>query len=123
MDTDGRQMAERIKIAIAALIAVGGMFAFYALIDRQPLVVRLGALLGAIVAAVVVMAFTEAGRTFLAFSRESWEEAKRVVWPTRKETLQTTGVVFLFVFTMALFLWLVDTGLLWITQKLLGTGS
>ena len=116
-------MAEKVKIAIAALIAVGGMFAFYALVDRQPLVVRILVLLGALAAAVAVMWFTENGRTFLAFSRESWEEAKRVVWPTRKETLQTTGVVFLFVFTMALFLWMVDTGLLWITQKLLGTGG
>ena len=116
-------MAERIKIAVAALIAVGGLVAFYWLVDRQPFVVRLLALLGAFAVAVVVMWFTQAGRTFLAFSRESWEEAKRVVWPTRKETLQTTGVVFLFVFTMALFLWMVDTGLLWITQKLLGTGG
>jgi preprotein translocase subunit SecE len=116
-------MAERIKIAVAALIAVGGLAAFYWLVDRQPFVVRLLALLGAFAVAVVVMWFTQAGRTFLAFSRESWEEAKRVVWPTRKETLQTTGVVFLFVFVMALFLWLVDTGLLWVTQKLLGSGS
>ena len=115
-------MAERIKIVIAALIAVGALFAFYALSDR-PTIIRLAVLLGALAAAVVMMWFTETGRTFLAFSRESWEEAKRVVWPTRKETLQTTGVVFVFVFTMALFLWLVDTGLLWITQKLLGTGS
>jgi preprotein translocase subunit SecE len=115
-------MAERIKIAVAALIAVGGLFAYYALAD-QALVIRLLALLGAFGAAVALMAFTEAGRTFLAFARESWEEAKRVVWPTRKETLQTTGVVFLFVFTMALFLWVVDTGLLWVTQKLLGTGG
>jgi preprotein translocase subunit SecE len=46
-----------------------------------------------------------------------------VVWPSRKETLQTTGVVFLFVFVMALFLWVVDVGLLWVTQKLLGTGG
>jgi preprotein translocase subunit SecE len=115
-------MAERIKIAVAALIAVGGMFAFYALVDR-PLVVRILALLGAFGAAIALMWFTEAGRTFVAFARESWEEAKRVVWPTRKETLQTTGVVFLFVFTMALFMWIVDTGLLWITQKVLGTGS
>jgi len=45
------------------------------------------------------------------------------VWPSRKETLQTTGVVFLFVFVMAVFLWLVDWGLLTITQKLLGAGS
>ncbi len=115
-------MAERIKIAIAALIAVGGLLAFYAL-AAQPTIIRLAALLGALAAAVVLMWFTENGRTFLAFSRESWEEAKRVVWPTRKETLQTTGVVFVFVFTMALFLWVVDTGLLWITQKLLGTGG
>jgi preprotein translocase subunit SecE len=116
-------MAERIKIAVAALIAVAGMVGFYALVDRQPLVVRILVLGGAFAAAVVLMHFTENGRTFEAFSRESWEEAKRVVWPTRKETLQTTGVVFLFVFTMALFLWMVDSGLLWITQKLLGTGG
>ena len=115
-------MAEKIKIVVAALIAVGGLVAFYA-IGEQPTVIRLAVLLGAFGAAIVVMWFTAAGRAFLAFSRESWEEAKRVVWPNRKETLQTTGVVFLFVFTMALFLWMVDTGLLWITQKLLGTGS
>jgi preprotein translocase subunit SecE len=116
-------MAERIKIGIAALIAVGGMFAFYALVDRQPLVVRILVLGGAAAVAMGVMWFTESGRSFLLFSRESWEEAKRVVWPTRKETLQTTGVVFLFVFTMALFLWIVDWGLLWVTQKVLGTGG
>ena len=115
-------MVEKIKLAVAALIAIGGLAAFYALADR-PTVIRLAALLGAFGAAIVVMWFTVAGRTFLAFARESWEEAKRVVWPTRKETLQTTGVVFLFVFTMAIFLWLVDTGLLWITQKLLGSSG
>ena len=114
--------AERIKIAIAALIAVGGMFAFYWFAD-QATVLRLGMLLGAFALAVVVMWFTQSGKTFAAFSRESWEEAKRVVWPTRKETLQTTAVVFAFVFVMALFLWAVDASLLWITQKLLGTGG
>jgi preprotein translocase subunit SecE len=114
--------AERIKWVIAAILAVGGLAAFYVL-GEQPFVVRLAALLGGFIAAIVVMWFTEAGQTFLAFSRESWEEAKRVVWPSRKETLQTTGVVFLFVFVMALFLWVVDWGLLWVTQKLLGTGS
>ena len=116
-------LAERIKIAVAGLIAVGGLFAFYAMVDKQPLVLRLGALLGAFAIGAALMHFTETGRTFEAFSRESWDEAKRVVWPSRKETLQTTGVVFVFVFVMALFLWMVDTGLLWITQKLLGTGG
>jgi preprotein translocase subunit SecE len=116
-------LAERIKIAVAALVVVGGLFAFYALVDKQPTVVRLAILLGAFAVAAVVMYFTDAGRTFAAFARESLEEAKRVVWPSRKETLQTTGVVFLFVFVAAIFLWMVDAGLLWITQKLLGQGG
>jgi preprotein translocase subunit SecE len=116
-------LAERIKIVVAALIAVGGLAVFYWLVDRQPLVVRLGALLGAFAVAAVVMHFTETGRTFEAFARESWEEAKRVVWPSRKETLQTTGVVFAFVFIMAIFMWGVDALLLLVTQKLLGLGG
>ena len=116
-------LAERIKIAVAALIAIAGLVAFYWLVDKQPTVLRVAILLGAFAAAAVVMYFTDAGRTFVAFARESWEEAKRVVWPTRKETLQTTGVVFAFVFVMAVFLWMVDAGLLWLTQKLLGQGG
>jgi preprotein translocase subunit SecE len=63
--------AERIKIAIAALIAIGGLVAFYWMVDRQPLVIRLGALLGAFAVAAAVMWFTEAGKTFVAFARES----------------------------------------------------
>ncbi len=115
-------MAERIKLAIASLIAVGGLVAFYVLGDRA-LALRLGVLFASFAVALALLWFTENGRAFVAFSRESWEEAKRVVWPGRKETLQTTGVVFLFVFLMALFLWVVDTGLLWLTQKLLGQGG
>jgi len=115
-------MVERIKIAVAALVVVGGFVAFYWMGDRA-LVLRLAALLGALAVAVVILWFTQPGQAFLAFARESWDEAKRVVWPTRKETLQTTGIVFAFVFLMAFFLWVVDTGLLWVTQKLLGQGG
>ena len=115
-------MAERIKYVIAALIALGGVVAFYWLGDRA-LVLRLAALLAAFAVAAGLMWTTVAGKAFVVFARESWEEAKRVVWPSRKETLQTTGVVFLFVFVMAFFLWMVDVGLLWVTQKLLGTGG
>src|SRR5262245_46695103 len=97
-------MAERIKIGVAALIVVAGLWGFYAMKENYPLVARLGELLGAFAVAAAVMWFTQAGRDFLVFARESMDEAKRVVWPTRKETLQTTGVVFLFVFVMALFL-------------------
>jgi preprotein translocase subunit SecE len=115
-------MAEKIKIALAAIIAAAGLFGFYALADKA-MIARLGVLVGAFAAAAAVMWFTQAGRDFVVFARESWEEAKRVVWPSRKESLQTTGVVFAFVFVMAIFLWAVDAGLLWVTQRLLGQGG
>jgi preprotein translocase subunit SecE len=115
-------MAEKIKMAVAAIIAAAGLWGFYAIADKA-LIVRLAVLAGAFGCAAAVMWFTQAGRDFVVFSRESWEEAKRVVWPSRKETLQTTGIVFVFVFVMALFLWGVDAGLLWVTQKLLGQGG
>ena len=120
-------MAERIKIAVAALIAIAGLAAFStrALVDKQPTFVRLANSCLALLSrwASRSCGSPETGRAFVVFGRESMEEAKRVVWPSRKETLQTTGVVFVFVFVMALFLWFVDAGLLWITQKLLGTGG
>jgi preprotein translocase subunit SecE len=115
-------MAEKIKIAVAAVIAVAGLWGFYA-IAGQPTIARLGVLAGGFALAAGVMWFTHAGRDFVVFSRESWDEAKRVVWPSRKETLQTTGIVFAFVFVMAMMLWMIDAGLLWVTQRLLGQGG
>ena len=115
-------MAEKIKIAVAAVIAVAGLWGFYA-IAGQPTILRLGVLAGAFAAAAGVMWFTQAGRDFVVFARESGDEAKRVVWPSRKETLQTTGIVFAFVFVMAMMLWMIDAGLLWVTQRLLGQGG
>ena len=60
------------------------------------------------------------GKEFFAFAREAWQEAERVSWPTRKETIQTTGIVFAFVVVMALFLFGVDTFLAWIIKLLTG---
>jgi preprotein translocase subunit SecE len=54
------------------------------------------------------------------FAGEARDEARKVVWPTRKETVQTTGVVILFVIVMALFLWAVDGVLFWVVKTLMG---
>ena len=115
-------MAEKIKIAVAAILALAGLAGFYALAG-EPTILRLLALLGGFELGAGVMWFTEAGRAFIVYARESWEEAKRVVWPSRKEALQTTGIVFVFVFVFAAMLWAVDSGLLWVTQRLLGQGG
>ena len=57
---------------------------------------------------------SESGRRLLAFIRDSWREAKKVVWPARNEAIQMTLYVFGFVFVMALFLWLTDKTLEWL---------
>ena len=79
-------------------------------------------LLGFILAATVAW-FTIQGKQFYAFSRESSEETKKVVWPNRKETVQMTGLVFAFVVVMAIFLWMVDAGLLLLVKSVMGRGE
>lgn len=110
--------ADRVKVG-AALLAVGaGLFGFYWL-NAQPLVVRVASVLAGLIAGVAIAWFSEPGRRFLGFARESYTETRRVVWPTRKETLQTTAAVFAFVVTMAVFLWLVDKSLEYVLYDLI----
>ena len=100
-------MKDKIQITVAALLAIAGLAAFYLLSDK-PMIARVGAMFGGFIIAGVVGWFTEPGREFVQYTKESIDEAKKVVWPTRKETMQTTGMIFVFVFVMAMFLWAVD---------------
>ncbi|MEW6313908.1 MAG: preprotein translocase subunit SecE [Pseudomonadota bacterium] len=115
-------MADKIKIVLALLLVAAGVVGFYYFSDGA-MIVRVGSVLAGLVAALVVFWFTAQGRQFYAFSQESVAETKKVVWPTRKETLQTTGVVVLFMVVMALFLWAVDATLLWLVKMLMGRGE
>ena len=96
-------MKDKIQIAVAVLILIGGVAAFYVLADK-PMIVRLGAMMGIMVLAGVVGWFSEPGREFAQFGKESVEEAKKVVWPTRKEAMQSTGIIFVFVFIILFFI-------------------
>ena len=115
-------MADKIKLLIAILFLIAGLAGFYILAD-QPLVLRILAVLGGVVAAGLTAAFTRTGKQFLGFSKEAVDEAKRVVWPTRKEAMQTTGIVFVFVLVMALFIFGVDTLLATIVKTLTSRGA
>jgi preprotein translocase subunit SecE len=115
-------MAEKIKIVFAALLVIAGIGLFYYFADK-PMIVRVGGVLAGLVAAALLFLTTEMGRQFKVYAQESVEETRKVVWPTRKETLQTTAIVFAFVVVMALFLWLVDGSLLWTMKKLIGRGE
>ncbi|MDB5774935.1 MAG: preprotein translocase subunit SecE [Herbaspirillum sp.] len=99
--------SDRIKIALAIVAALAGVAGFYVLAG-QPTAVRAGALVAGLLVALLLAWTSTQGRGFLGFARESVRETKKVVWPTRKEALQMTAIVFVFVLVMALFLWGAD---------------
>jgi preprotein translocase subunit SecE len=115
-------MLDKLKLLIAVLLVVAGIAGYYLLPD-MPTLARVLMILAGLVAGGVVTYFTAPGKAFFAFAGESRDEARKVVWPTRKETMQTTGVVLAFVFVMALFLWIVDSSLLWLVGLALGQGN
>jgi preprotein translocase subunit SecE len=112
-------MADNLKLLAAGLLIAAGIAGFYVLSD-MPTVVRVVSVLAGLGAAAGVAWYTEPGRGFFAFSQDAVTEARKVVWPTRKETMQMTGVVILFVIVMALFLWIVDGSLTWLVRLLMG---
>lgn len=111
-------MGDKIKFALALLLVAAGVAGFY-LLAEQATILRVLPVLGGLLAGAAVAWFTEPGQRFFAFSRESWTETKKVVWPSRKETVQTTGAVFAFVVIMAVFLWLTDKSLEWVFYDLI----
>ena len=115
-------MADKIKIALAVVLALAGLGGFY-YFSESAAIIRVASILVGFAAGFAVFWTADAGKRFYAYAQESVTETKKVVWPTRKETLQTTGIVFVFVVVMALFLWLVDASLLWAVKKLMGQGD
>ncbi|MEO6973994.1 MAG: preprotein translocase subunit SecE [Rhodoferax sp.] len=111
-------VADKAKLAIAVVLVVGAVVAYY-LLGKQGGVAQWAGLLICLAAAVVMFLVSEAGRQFMAFGRDSWREVKKVVWPTRKEAVQMTAYVFAFVVIMALFLWLTDKTLEWALYDLI----
>jgi preprotein translocase subunit SecE len=109
---------DKAKLGVAILLVVAGLAGFY-YFGEHALVLRVLYVLAGIGAGIAVGWFTAPGQEFYAFARESWTETKKVVWPTRKEAMQTTAAVFGFVFIMAVFLWVADKSLEWALYDLI----
>ncbi|MDO5693065.1 MAG: preprotein translocase subunit SecE [Pseudomonadota bacterium] len=110
--------ADKARLAAAGLLVVGGVAAFY-LLSAQGSLAQWGGLIVGLVLATVIFFTSEYGKRLIAFGRDAWRELKKVVWPARKETLQTTAFVFAFAVVMALFLWLADKTLEWVLYDLI----
>ena len=116
-EAQGMAVADIAKLAIAAALVVAGIVGYYWLADGA-LILRVLAVLAGVAAGAAVAWFSTPGREFAVFAGEAIAEVKKVVWPTRKETIQTTAAVFAFVVVMAIFLWLSDKTLEWVLYDL-----
>jgi preprotein translocase subunit SecE len=112
-------MIDKVKLAVAVLLVAAGIWAYYWLGEGTALVLRILAVVAGVVAGIAVAWFSAPGREFALFAGESVTEVKKVVWPTRKETVQTTAAVFAFVVVMAVFLWASDKTLEWVLYDLI----
>jgi preprotein translocase subunit SecE len=115
-------MADKFKLVLAVILVIAGVAGFYYLGDSA-LIIRVGSVMGGMVAGALVALTSGPGRQFYAFSQEAVVETRKVVWPSRKETVQTTGMVLAFVLVMAIFLWIVDALLVWGVKLLMGSGA
>lgn len=112
----------RVKLLLSVAIIVAGIVAYYLLKDKH-LTVRVGVLLLSLGVGGYLFYLTEVGQRWWRFLQETRKELRLVVWPTRKETLQTTLMIVVVVIIMGIFLWLVDMFFLWAVQWLTGRGG
>lgn len=109
--------ADKAKLAVAVLLLLAALVAFYAL-GKHGALAQWGALLVLLVAAAGTFFTSESGKSLIAYGQDSVKEVRKVVWPTHKEARQMTLYVFAFVVVMALFLWLTDKTLEWVLYDL-----
>ena len=118
----GSSAFDVVKQVLSLVLVVAGVAAFY-YFSEVSFLYRVLALVADIILALILLLMTDAGKRFWGFMLESKQEVRRVVWPSRQETMQTTLMVFAMVFIVGLILWLLDMFLFWGVRMLTGQGG
>jgi len=118
----GNPAVDTVKLLFAIAVFAAGVVAFYYYGD-QPLLYRAVGIVVVGAAALALGMTTTKGRDTWAFMREARIELRKVVWPTRQETIQTTLIVIVMVIIVALILWVLDAVFVRVLNALLGLGS
>jgi preprotein translocase subunit SecE len=118
-ETQSLSTFDRLKLWSSGLMVAAAIVLFY-YFGGESLLLRTVGLLVIVVAAAALALTTETGRNAWAFMQEARGELRRVIWPTRQETIQTTLAVFAMVVVIGIFLWLLDMLLLWAVRSLTG---
>ena len=111
----GPTSLDTAKLLLASLILFSGIVGYYYFIDESVLLRAIGILVALIVAVWVAMQSYQ-GQLLWKFIQGSRVELRKVVWPSREETIQTTAIVLVLALIGGVFFWLLDLALLGITQ-------
>jgi preprotein translocase subunit SecE len=118
----GASLKDNALVAMSIVAVLAGLVAFY-WYDEQPLPLRIGMVAVGIAAGAGLAWLSSFGREFLQFAQAARIELRKVVWPSRDETVKTTYVVFGFAIAMGLFFFVLDWVLTYMTRLLGGTSS
>ncbi|MBM23839.1 MAG: preprotein translocase subunit SecE [Gammaproteobacteria bacterium] len=110
-------LLDTVKLLGSVLILLVGIFSYYYLIQIS-ILFRVLMVLASAVVSLVIFFQTQRGRVLWEFFQGSRVEIKKVIWPTKQETFQTTLTVFVFVLIMGIFFWLLDFLLLFLTTTI-----
>ena len=113
---------DTVKLVIALGVLILGIWGFYRFADAA-LLYRVLGVLAAVGVAVGISATTAKGKRLIGFLGSSRSEVRKIVWPTRAETMQTTLMVFIMVVILSIFLWFIDLILGHGVKALLAVGS
>ena len=119
-ETKASGALDTIKLLVAAAALIGGLYAYYYYENEFAQAIRVLMVLGGTLAGIGIAMTSTQGQRLWHFMQGSRVELRKVVWPTKQETTQTAIAVFVFTLVMMLFFWALDSGLLWLTQKLVG---
>jgi preprotein translocase subunit SecE len=107
---------------IAALLLLAGVAGYY-MLSGQSIWLRWGSVVAGFVVGAAVFMLSPIGRDFRQFVVDARGELRKVFWPTRQESWQTTLVVFIFAVIAGLFFWGLDSILTLVTKSLAGQGG
>ena len=113
---------DAVKWGLSILILAGAVFGNYYFGNESVLIRAIGVVVAVAIATAIAFQ-TEKGRNFIEFAKESRTEVRKVVWPTRQEAIQTTGIVLVATLIMSLVLWGIDSLLMWIVGLITGVSA
>ena len=119
-ETSQSGVLDIIKLLISAAALMGGLYAYYYYEPEIAQALRVLMVLAGTAAGIGIAMTSTQGHRLWHFIQGSRVEIRKVVWPTKQETMQTAIAVFVFTLVMMLFFWALDSGLLWLTRKLVG---